>query len=251
MRERLGATAKTLHIVEVQTSRREQVGPVVVLFLEHPPHEREAVRVHAGRREADHDVAGLNARTIDQLRALDDTDARRRKVELFVAVHVGHLGRLAADERDVRFAADLGGALDQLGDLLEVETRRGHVVEQEQRPRARRDHVVDAVRGHVRAAVAERAARPGDDRLRSDRVHRGRKEAPLVERVEPGEGPEPCRAGRLDRLAQPFDHPLGRGERNARVRICLATHRRESMTRPGYPKSSRGVATNPFSRGRV
>ena len=45
------------------------------------------------------------------------------EVELALAVDAGQLGGLAADERDAGLAADLGGALDELGDLLEVDRR--------------------------------------------------------------------------------------------------------------------------------
>ena len=79
----------------------------------------------------------------------------RGEVELALAVDAGQLGRLAADERAAGRAADLGRALDQLGDLLEVEPVRGDVVEQEERLGPAREHVVDAVRGHVGAAVAQ------------------------------------------------------------------------------------------------
>ena len=66
VREGLRAAAQRARLVEVEPGRGEQVGPVVVLGLEHPPDEREPVRVHAGRGEADHRVAG------------DDGRARRR-----------------------------------------------------------------------------------------------------------------------------------------------------------------------------
>ena len=45
----------------------------------------------------------------------------------------GQLRRLAADERDAGRAADLGGALDELGDLVELDLVRRDVVEQHQR----------------------------------------------------------------------------------------------------------------------
>ena len=102
----------------------------------------------ARRKKADHRVAGLDAGAIDHLVAVDDPDARGGEVKLFLAVDARQLGRLAANERDARSAADLGGALDELGDLLEVDPVRGDVVEQDQRFGAGRDHVVDAVSGH-------------------------------------------------------------------------------------------------------
>ena len=91
---------------------------------------------------------------------------------------------------------------------------RGDVVEQDQRVGAGRDHVVDAVRGHVGAAGAQRPAPARDHRLRPDRVGRGGEQPALVERVQAGEGAEAARAGRLDGRAQPLDDSLRRRERD-------------------------------------
>ena len=60
------ALAQSPHVVEVEPRGREEVVARVVLGLEHAPHEREAVRVHAGRREADDRVALLDPRAVDQ-----------------------------------------------------------------------------------------------------------------------------------------------------------------------------------------
>ena len=66
-------------------------------------------------------------------------------------------------------------------------------------------------------------------RLRPDRVHRGREQAAIVERVEAGEGAEALRAGRLDRRAQPLDDRVRGRERDpGRLVGGLASHARES-----------------------
>ena len=86
-------------------------------------------------------------------------------------------------------------------------------------------HVVDAVRGEIGSARAERAALPGEDELRPDRV-RGRGEEPIaVERVQTREGSEPCRTRRFDGRAEPLDHRIRLRDRDARglVRL-LAAH---------------------------
>ena len=121
-------------------------------------------------------------------------------------------------------AADLGGALDELGDLLEVDPVRGDVVEQEQRVGAGREHVVDAVRGEVGAAGAQRAALAREDQLRADAVGRGREQAPVVERVEARERAEARRARRLDGGAQPLDDRVGGRERDAGGLVRLPLH---------------------------
>ena len=107
------------------------------------------------------------------------------EVELVLAVDARQLGRLAADQRDTRRAADLGGALDEVGDLLQVDVVRGDVVEQDQRVGAARDHVVDAVRGHVGAAGAQRAAL-GGRRSASSRSSRSRPRAAAARRAGAG-----------------------------------------------------------------
>ena len=103
--------------------------------------------MQAGGGKAEHEVARPAAGAVDQVVALDEPDAGAREVDLLLAVHARQLGRLAADQRAAGLTADLGGALDQLRDLLQVEPVRGDVVEEEERFRSGREHVVDAVRG--------------------------------------------------------------------------------------------------------
>ena len=122
----------------------------------------------------------------------------------------GKLGGLAADERDARLAADGGGALDELGDLVEVDRVRRDVVEQHQRLGAAGGDVVDAVRSQVGAAVAQAAALPREDQLRADAVGRGGEEAAVPKGVQAGKGTEALGAGRLDGRAEPVDDRPGR-----------------------------------------
>ena len=163
----------------------------------------------------EHEVALLDARAVDQPVALDDADAGAREVELVVAVDAGQLGGLAAEEHAARGAADLGRALDELGHLLGLDRVRGDVVEQEERVGAGREHVVDAVRGEVGPARAQAAALAREDQLRADAVGRGGEQAPVVERVEAGEGAEARRPGRLDGRAQALDDGLALRDRDS------------------------------------
>ena len=75
----------------------------------------------AGGGEPDHPVAGGDCRAVDEVVSLDDPDAGAGQVELAFAVDPGQLCGLAADERDARRPADLGRAVDELCDLLQVE----------------------------------------------------------------------------------------------------------------------------------
>ena len=86
---------------------------------------------------ADDDVAASPRGAVDHALAVDDADARRREVELPLAIDARQLGGLAAEERAPGFAADLGRSLDELGDLLELDPVGGDVVEQDERARRR------------------------------------------------------------------------------------------------------------------
>jgi hypothetical protein len=136
----------------------------------------------------------------------------------------GQLGGLAPDERAPGRAADLGHPLDELGDLRELDPVRGDVVEQEERVGARRDHVVDAVRGEVGAARAQLPALAREDQLRADTVGRRGEQPLLVQRVEASERAEALRARRLDRRSQPLDDRAGRSERDAGRLVRLPLH---------------------------
>src|SRR6266511_3129720 len=96
VRERVRAGAQTAHVLEVEARGCEQVLAAIVVLLEDAPDEREPVRVHTRRREADDRLAGFDARAVDELLALDHADARSREVELVLAIDPGQLGRLAA-----------------------------------------------------------------------------------------------------------------------------------------------------------
>ena len=72
-----------------------------------PTREAVAVRVQPHRRQADEDVADADARRIRHHRALDDPDHAAGQVVAAVAIRPGHLGRLAADDRDARRSARL------------------------------------------------------------------------------------------------------------------------------------------------
>ncbi len=176
-------------------------------------------------READDHVAFLDARPVDEPAALDEPDARPGEVELLLAVDTRQLRRLAADERDTSFATDLGGSLHEVGDRFEVDAVRGHVVEEEERIGSARRHVVDAVRGEIGPARAQRSALAREDELRPDRVRGRGEEAVAVERMQSGERSESGRAGRFDGRAQPLDHRIGLRNRDARGFVgLLAAH---------------------------
>ena len=113
-----------------------------------------------------------------------------------------------------RRAADLGGALDELGDLLEIEPVRGDVVEQDQR-RRRRVVITSLMQCAAMSAPQARSARARARRSASCRSSRWRRRAAGRRRAGGARRTRRSRrAGRLDGRAQPLDDPLGRRERD-------------------------------------
>ncbi len=125
-------------------ARRVQVEPAVGDDL---AHEAESVGMYAARRYADQSIAHGHLRGVDELRALYNAAREARDVVLSAAVHARHLGSLAADKRAARLPAALRHAGDDSFDLGRIVMADGHVVEEEQRLGALRQHVVDA-HGH-------------------------------------------------------------------------------------------------------
>ena len=166
--------------------RREQQIGVEVLRVDELADEGVAVGVQARGGEAEDNVPRLAARSVDQIRSPDEADARSGEVELSFAVDPWELGGLSAEDRTAGLAADGRGALDEVGDLLEVEAARSHVVEEEERVGARGDDVVDAVGGEIAAGVPQAAGAPRERDLRPDAVGRRHEEPLVVELVEPG-----------------------------------------------------------------
>ena len=216
----LAPRAQRAHVVEVAMCGREQeVRVVLVVPAEQRPHEREPVRVEARGGETEHRVPRPDARAVDQPVALDQPDARACEVDLRLTVDARHLGALTTQDRAPGSPADIRGALHELHDLAQVEAVRGCVVEEEQRLRPRRQHVVDAVGRQIGAAVAQAAGLPGEHELRTHAVGGGGKQPPLVEREEAGEASDvphnPRRPRRLEGASKPLHDLLGLPKRDS------------------------------------
>ena len=184
---------------------------------------------------------------VDQVVAVDEADAGAGEVELVLPVDAGQLGGLAADQHAAGGAADLGGALDELGDLVELDVRGGDVVEQEERRRAGAEDVVDAVRGEIHAAPAKAARAPLQHELRADAVGRRGEEAPLVERDR---GPRSARSRRRrstrrPRAAARRRRSRSRARRRRRRRCARGSATAHSTIRPRWTKPA-GPEPRPF-----
>ena len=196
--------------------RSQQELRVDLAVAEQLADQGETVRVKSARRQAEHGVAGLATRAVDEVLALDDADTRAREVELLRLVDAGQLGRLAPDQRAMGLTAHLRCTLDELGDLLLVDSVGGDVVEQEERVGAAAEDVVDAVRREVHPGPPQLAGTAREHELRADAVRGGGEQAAVVERVKAGERAERLRARRLDGGAQASDDGLCCRERDPR-----------------------------------
>ena len=171
-----------------------------------------------GGGQADHRVAGLHRRAVDDRVEGDGAEAGARDVDS--ADHVAELGELAAGDLD---PGQLGPARQADADLL-ADLRVGavdrDVVEHRQRLGADADHVVDV---HRHAVDPDRVVSPkllGDQQLGADAVGGERDPGPLVDPDHAGVVPRQRHLARgppeLDRSQGP-DQPGDGGVRRALV----------------------------------
>mmetsp|Transcript_30321 Transcript_30321/g.90476 ORF Transcript_30321/g.90476 Transcript_30321/m.90476 type:complete len:759 (+) Transcript_30321:306-2582(+) len=179
--------------------------------LDDAPHEREAVRVHARRAEADEHVSGSDLFEAGQdVSALHGADGEPGQVVVTGRVHARHLGRFAADERTAARCTAARDAAHDLAGALDVEGARGEVVEEEERLRALHDQVVDHHRHQVDADGPVLAGGLSDDQLSPDSVGARNEDRVLVPRrarvEEPTEPADrPHHAGAVGRLCERLD----------------------------------------------
>ena len=117
---------------------------------QHLARQRVAVGVQATGGQAEDGVSGPYPLTIDHLAPLARTYAYSDDLEVSLAIDTRHLRGLAADERNTELSAGFCGAADYAGDGVGVEPAAGDVVEEEERTRARGEHVVGTVVDDIR-----------------------------------------------------------------------------------------------------
>ncbi len=110
--------------------------------------------MESGRRQRDEDVPGDNGAAVDDVRAPHLTDDEPGEVVFAIGVEAGHLRGLAAEQRAAVFLAGRGDAGDDLLGDIGREPARCEVVEEEQRPRALNQDVVDAVIDEIAPIVS-------------------------------------------------------------------------------------------------
>ena len=171
---------------------RERVAGSEAHFLEQDlAREGVSVRVKARRREPEGDVSLRDPRPVQDLRPVDDADDRARDVVLTRRVKTRHLRRLAAEERRGVFPAAARDPVDHRSEHGRLDPPGGDVVEEEQRPRALHEDVVDAVVHEIGAARAVASGLERDLQLRPHAVGRGHEDGiPVRGEVGPEETAE-------------------------------------------------------------
>ncbi len=181
-----------------------------------------------------------DALAVEDRAPLDDADGEPREVVFPRRVHPRELRRLAAEERAPGLVAALGDAADDgLGDA-DLELPRAEVVEEEERPRARRHDVVHAHRDEIDPDGVVNAGGESDLQLGADAVGAADEDGLLHPR---GDGAQPREASDVgEDLGDPRALREGRDavhERVAgvdvdpRVLVRDGHRRRSSHTSPG------------------
>ena len=106
-------------------------------------HQRVAVRVQAGRADADHQVAIADRATVDDLILLDCTHAESGEIIFSRLIQTRHLGGFASDECCACLQASLSNACDDGFRLGTFQATRCEVIKKEKRFRAAYDHIVN------------------------------------------------------------------------------------------------------------
>ena len=170
--------------------------------------------MEARRGEPEQHVAFDDVVGRQQLAALGGADGKAGEVVVAVAVHAGHFGGLAADQRAAGLPAALGDAGDDRRALLGVELAGGEIVEEEQRLGALHDEVVDAHGDEVDADRVVLAGFDGDLELGADAVIGGDQH-----RIDEAGGLE------VEQPAEAADLAVGaRPPRRAHQRLDLLDH---------------------------
>ena len=107
-------------------------------------HERVAVGVHAGGRQAQDHIARADVCGVEHLGTVDDAHGKAGEVVIGGGHDARVLGHLAAHKRAARELTAIGHALDDLCHVLSLDVTDGNVVQEEQRLGARSQNVVDA-----------------------------------------------------------------------------------------------------------
>lgn len=111
--------------------------------------QRVAVRVRPAGRDADERIAGADGAAVDQVFALDDSDAKPGEIVVTVGIHVRHFRGLAADQCGAGLHAAFRNACNDVCRDVNIQVTASEIVEKKQRFRALHEHVIGAHRDKI------------------------------------------------------------------------------------------------------
>ncbi len=229
--------AQPPHLLEIGEMGREQrvqhrlLGPRHRLrqgpAWDHAASQAVAIGVQAGRGQGEQRVTFPDRRAVDDRVAFTHPDHEAGDVVGGGLIEPWHFRRLTAEQRATHLAAGTCHPSDDVRDDRGFEDAGGHVIEEEEGLRARREHVVDTVVDQVGADLRVTARPTRQQDLGADPVgarHQDRfAVAVRVEREQPAEGTnarQHLRApGRFRQRLDQLDHPAARVDVDARIAI--------------------------------
>ena len=119
----------------------------IIVGVEDPPHQRKPVSVHPAGRDPNQAIAEDDAAAVEKLIPLSYSHHEAGEVEVGIGVDAGELSGFAADESATSFTAPPNHPTHQHFHAVLVQRAEGHVIQEEKRPGALGEDVVD-VEGH-------------------------------------------------------------------------------------------------------
>ena len=112
-------------------------------MIGHAPHQRKPVGMHAIGTQPQQHIPSAHARR-QRRTALHRSDGKAREIKVTIAVHSGHLGRLAPDQCTTRALATLGNAGNHPRPLFHRQLAGGKIIEEKQRLSPLTDQIIHA-----------------------------------------------------------------------------------------------------------
>ena len=107
-------------------------------------HQRKAVGMYTGRRQAQKHVARFNFFAGNHFAFFYHTYAESCNIVFVLAVQIAHFGSFAANQCAAGFFAGVGNALNNLGNLFGFQSFNSDIIEEEQRFSALHENIVYA-----------------------------------------------------------------------------------------------------------
>src|SRR5438067_7294913 len=123
----------------------ECVRRVTLIFKEEFAGKRVSVRMQTHGRQTEHNIAGPNCTAVNNLFSIDDAHNETGNIIFTVCIEARHLSGFAAEQDAAVLATTISDAFDDVGDRVRRKLTSGDVIEEEKRPSALHQNIVDTV----------------------------------------------------------------------------------------------------------